>query len=246
MKKQFIIGYIAGAITFGAIGALAAGLLANPNPFPIELNGESVSMEGYNIEGSTYFKLRDIAAVVGGFDVDFHDNTIQLSKDGYVYNNTPNTITVDDSMISYFAEYGIRIPAFSEASVGTDEFVSDFVFYYYTGLGDPTGSSYANGRFSWPEQTIKDQYKLLFGYDMPDYRPSEGSVTYNNGIYKISVSDYGDIMYVFENAVNDGNDTCLNYRMNDSSNTYLGTVTFRLSPADNANGYILKSKTVSQ
>ena len=32
-----------------------------------------------------YFKLRDIADVVGGFNVDFKNNTIRLSKDGYVY-----------------------------------------------------------------------------------------------------------------------------------------------------------------
>ena len=42
-------------------------------------------MEGYNINGYTYFKLRDIADTVGGFSVDFANNTIQLAKDGYVY-----------------------------------------------------------------------------------------------------------------------------------------------------------------
>lgn len=79
MKKQFITGYIAGALTFGAVGAFAVGLTANPNPFPITLNNNSISMEGYNIEGSTYFKLRDIADAVGGFSVDFADDTIILT-----------------------------------------------------------------------------------------------------------------------------------------------------------------------
>ncbi len=79
MKKQFIIGYIAGALTFGAIGAFAVGLTANPNPFPITLNNSSISMEGYNINGSTYFKLRDIADSVGGFSVDFANDTIILT-----------------------------------------------------------------------------------------------------------------------------------------------------------------------
>lgn len=80
MKKQFVIGYIAGAATFGAIGAFAAGLAAAPNPFPVTFNGESVSIEGYNIDGSTYFKLRDIAGIVGGFEVDFKDDTIILKN----------------------------------------------------------------------------------------------------------------------------------------------------------------------
>ena len=85
MAKQFIFGFIAGAVTFGAVGALAAGVIAEPNPFPIKLNGDSVEINGYNINGSTYFRLRDIANTVGGFNVDFRDNTICLSKDGYEY-----------------------------------------------------------------------------------------------------------------------------------------------------------------
>lgn len=88
MKINFIAGFLSGAVIFGAAGALAAGLVANQNPFPVQLNGNDVDIEGYNIEGSTYFKLRDIADVVGGFDVDFNNDTIQLSKDGYVYDNT--------------------------------------------------------------------------------------------------------------------------------------------------------------
>lgn len=88
MKTNFIAGFLSGAVIFGAVGALAAGLVANPNPFPVQLNGNDVDIEGYNIEGSTYFKLRDIADVVGDFGVDFNNDTIQLSKDGYVYDNT--------------------------------------------------------------------------------------------------------------------------------------------------------------
>ena len=85
MAKQFIFGFIAGAAIFGAAGALASGVIAEPNPFPIELNGNNVEIDGYNIGGSTYFRLRDIANTVGGFDVDFQNNTILLSKDGYEY-----------------------------------------------------------------------------------------------------------------------------------------------------------------
>ncbi|MDD6563927.1 MAG: hypothetical protein PUF08_02475 [Clostridiales bacterium] len=72
-------------MVFGTIGVFAGQYIATDNPFPIQLNGSNVSMEGYNIDGSTYFKLRDIADTVGGFSVDFNNNTIQLSKDGYVY-----------------------------------------------------------------------------------------------------------------------------------------------------------------
>ena len=79
MKRSFIAGVIVGAIIFGFIGAFAAGIVANPNPFPILLDGESVSIDGYSIDGSTYLKLRDMSAVLGGFEVDFQDDTILLT-----------------------------------------------------------------------------------------------------------------------------------------------------------------------
>ena len=81
MKRNFIAGFVAGALLSGAIGTIAAGITAAPNPFPIKLNGNDVEMEGYNINDNTYFKLRDISAAVGGFDVDFKDDTIILTTD---------------------------------------------------------------------------------------------------------------------------------------------------------------------
>lgn len=88
MKKNFIASFMAGALLFGTAGVFAGQYVATENPFHVQLNGENVDIEGYNIEGSTYFKLRDIAALFDCFDVDFFDNTIQLSKDGYVYDNS--------------------------------------------------------------------------------------------------------------------------------------------------------------
>lgn len=70
------------------------------NPYPVLLNGEKAEIEGYNIDGNTYFKLRDIAAVVGGFEVDFNNNVIQLSKDGYRYAET--------DMQKYIGVYGVE------------------------------------------------------------------------------------------------------------------------------------------
>lgn len=93
MKKQFIIGYIAGALTFGVFGVLAAGLTAEPNPFPITLNNQNISMEGYNIEGSTYFKLRDISTAVGCFSVDFANDTIILTTDSAPVNTPVPTVS---------------------------------------------------------------------------------------------------------------------------------------------------------
>ncbi len=80
MKKRFITGFVSGAVVFGMLGAMAATYVANDNPFPIKLDGKDVSIEGYNIDDYTYFKLRDIADAVGGFEVDFKDDTILLTS----------------------------------------------------------------------------------------------------------------------------------------------------------------------
>lgn len=93
MKKTFIAGIVTGAVAFGTVSAMSQVIMyqATKNTFPIKLNGSDVSMEGYNIDGYTYFKLRDIADVTGEFEVGFEDNTIQLSKDGYKYENKPQS-----------------------------------------------------------------------------------------------------------------------------------------------------------
>lgn len=110
MRKNFIIGVIAGGLVFGAVGAFAGQYVATENPFPIKLNGENISIEGYNIDGSTYFKLRDVADAVGGFNVDFQDNTIMLNniteqsakiKDSENYSVSSNTVWIGDTGSKY-------------------------------------------------------------------------------------------------------------------------------------------------
>lgn len=99
INKNVLIAFTSGAVLFGTVGVLAGQYTATDNPFPVQLNGENVSLQSYNIDGSTYFKLRDIADVVGGFDVDFWDYSIELSKDGYVYDHS----TIDYS--KYIGEW---------------------------------------------------------------------------------------------------------------------------------------------
>ena len=128
MKKQFITGFISGALIFGVAGVLAATYTATDNPFPVQLNGNNVQIEGYNIEGSTYFKLRDIADVVGGFNVGFQNNTIQLAKDGYAY-ETISIITEEDAqqaVIKYMQSNGWEGIGI-KATLGKE----DANYYYY-------------------------------------------------------------------------------------------------------------------
>lgn len=97
--KKFFTGVLTGVLLSCSV-AVASNYEAIVNSFPIQLNGQNVTLEGYNINGNTYFKLRDIADVVGGFTVDFNDNTIQLSKDGYSY-STPTRLQIAESLEYY-------------------------------------------------------------------------------------------------------------------------------------------------
>ena len=244
--KKYIAGIATGVILSCSV-ALAVNYTATENTFPIQLNGENVNVEGYNIDGSTYFKLRDIADTVGGFNVDFNNNTIQLSKDGYVYETKPSTndFVLDDNAKSFLAEQGYVIPYFTQNDLKSEDFVKSFIFYYYTeGYGADMSTQYKNGYFEWFENSVRDTYKLLFGADMPEYHPTDnGSVLYENGNYKISVSNRGDGRYEFISAENVGDGMDVVFKNTDSTGTDFGNVTFRLVPTDNANGYIITQKT---
>lgn len=80
MKKNFITGFISGAVAFTMFGAFAANMVTTPNTYPVKLDGKDVSIEGYNVDDYTYFKLRDISDAAGGFDVEFKDDTITLTS----------------------------------------------------------------------------------------------------------------------------------------------------------------------
>ena len=123
MKKQFIIGFLSGALVFGAIGALAAGLTANINPFMITLNGDNVFIEGYNIEGSTYFKLRDIADYI--------------TTDDYIPSPTPAPVASPTPKPTVPAEFKEAAEKIVEDLAYEDMFYVEIMPQYYDRDGDP-------------------------------------------------------------------------------------------------------------
>ena len=77
--KRFTLGFIIGGVICSALTGFAVEYAVTANPFPIKVDGAVKSIEGYNINDSTYFKLRDVADAVGGFTVGFVNNTITIS-----------------------------------------------------------------------------------------------------------------------------------------------------------------------
>lgn len=79
--KKFILGFITGGIICAAVTGFAVEYAVTSNPYPVKVNGSDTAIEGYNINDNTYFKLRDVADAVGGFDVGFSDNTITIDTE---------------------------------------------------------------------------------------------------------------------------------------------------------------------
>lgn len=79
-NKQTIAVFIL-ALLISSTGFVVAetALKITQNPFPIIVNGKEVKTEGYNINGSTYLKTRDISTVVG-LPIEFKDKKIYIGN----------------------------------------------------------------------------------------------------------------------------------------------------------------------
>lgn len=139
MKKQFILGAVLGGLICGSVGVFAGQYVVSDNPFPVKFNGENVLIEGYNIDGSTYFKLRDVADIVGGFSVDFKDDTILLDtiSQTAVEDNIAENEIIGENASSEFVSLGDIVP------YELFKWCPDFGIY--TNVGKGSLNEYGNG-----------------------------------------------------------------------------------------------------
>jgi len=105
---QFIAGFAIGAVLFGGTVAYAAGIMAQPKTADVIIDGQTVDLKGYIIEGSHYFQLRDISEKLKQGGKDF----------SIVWDSAGNRIVIDTSR-GYDAneQYG-RPPITSPAANG--------------------------------------------------------------------------------------------------------------------------------
>ena len=68
---QFILGVVVGAVFFGGTAAIAAGIMAQPKTAEIVIDGQTVDLKGYLVEGNHYFQLRDLSDKLAAGDKDF-------------------------------------------------------------------------------------------------------------------------------------------------------------------------------
>ena len=132
---QFILGVLTGAVLFGGVSAVAAGIAAEPAWSPIFVDGQQVQMTAYNILGNNYVKLRDIGKAVG-FNVYFQGGVQVDSKAPYTGEApakpaefTDDLTEVRQEMIRLInqvrRENGVAEVPVSEALMNAAQFCSD-------------------------------------------------------------------------------------------------------------------------
>ncbi|MCI5892106.1 MAG: hypothetical protein MRZ66_01705 [Clostridiales bacterium] len=160
--KKFICGFLCGAVLCTVIGAFAVNSIYE-NPYKITVNGVEKSIQGYNIDDYSYFKLRDIADAVGGFNVDFDNDTIVLSTGEQVTDVTPSPASLPQGTIP--DPIYIQVPAENgdyNVVVTNDEFKIPIL-------------KEVNGEFCVPAAFIADKANEIVGYE----KYSRGYKIYN-------------------------------------------------------------------
>jgi hypothetical protein len=104
-------------LLLGVVTFLLLGLLPPPSAMTVlssqnlSVDGKTVDCEKYNIDGSNYFKLRDIAYLLNGTRAQFavgwdaETQTVSiLTKEAYVKNGTELDLTGGDHAVVYQKE----------------------------------------------------------------------------------------------------------------------------------------------
>jgi len=130
--KKFTLGFVIGALLFSTVTVFAAGeLIVNPNPFPIFVDGVRTEMEGYNINGSTYLKLREFEKL--GVGIDFVDRQILITTKKATEDSADIEITKEGNNVSESVplnKYGL--PDFTSYSGKKPEIEDDGKNQYIT------------------------------------------------------------------------------------------------------------------
>ena len=175
---QFILGVIVGAVIFGGTAALAAGIIAQPKTATVKINGQVVDLQGYLINDSHYFQLRDLDAALQAYNKGFSvvwdgpNNTILIDTSrGYDPNEqlpqaaqpTPSaTVTADGSG-------GVSAMPLADKTIdGRELSREDFSQQANPAIFDDV---YTRGAYNALRQTIVDRDTILPGDNTDSFNP---------------------------------------------------------------------------
>lgn len=157
------------------------------------------------------------------------------------------------------------LPDFSDEADMDEAFWNNFIFCGYTSSDGETVTVYREDiGFDETERKVEAEEvskyaKLVLGKELPDIKPAFDDMTegqtalyYDDGYYYIGCSDFACYMYVYDNCeVQEENGdtyalvTYHIYEDYEDASESAGTVTMRICPADNENGFVITSKTTA-
>lgn len=218
-KKELFAGIIIGSL-LTATGAFAVQYVATDNAFPIKVNGNNATMEGYNIEGSTYFKLRDIADTVGGFDVDFKENTICIDQKPEFASNTFSVSAQRDESSSYVppTEMSNSFTYNNKVYIPADEIAKALGCRVYQ---DPkTNDIYISSKLYYSTSLSATVGNSSKTYPVVFYRPAEDANS-DAGLRRyIDVETLTNLGFIFDVVQDNGNVIWNFYLPKSSSSSY--------------------------
>ena len=161
----FAVGLLCGGVIFGGVG-IASGVIATPlteSSQKVTLDGQAVSLEGYNINGSNYFKLRDL-----GKAMDF----------GVTWNNDSRTVEID-SNAGYVEEEKPAIPGAVKIPTGDASWCPPVGTVI--NLGNGQTMTVTKAKDPEPELTVPANASSFWQDELPEPKV----ITYGTGVVRI-------------------------------------------------------------
>ena len=175
---------------------------------------------------------------------------------------TENTsVTLTDKGKSFLAQMCNELNDFDSGTTMDEKFWRDFLFNSYTGVSSENAATEQVYRedLGFEETVVKvslqeaqERVKLVFGVDLPDLKPSfedmekgQTAFYFKDGYYYIGVSGLPDYQYTFSECAADKENnanTIVKYAIDFMGESNVGTVTLSISPENNANGFVIRSK----
>ena len=172
------------------------------------------------------------------------------------------SVTLTDTGKGFLAQMCRKVNDFNSAQAMDEKFWRDFLFNFYTDVSSESAVTEQVYREDLGfEETVakvslqeaQELVKLVFGVELPELEPAfedmeEGQTSfyYKDGYYYIGVSGLPDYQYTFSECVADKentSNTIVKYTIDFMGESNVGTVTLSISPENNENGFIIRSKT---
>jgi hypothetical protein len=94
--KKYLSGLLTGIIVSLSITVFAAEFNIIPNPYPILIDGVQTEVEGYNIDGSTFLKLK--AFEKAGLEIAFENNNILINTQSKETSTLKTSSIIDEDI----------------------------------------------------------------------------------------------------------------------------------------------------